>query len=311
MNIRDMLSESISRIITTELSKDDIVISSYDMDESNDNAYIRKNINDIWNLLQEAYKDDFRGFGSRNDLKRKASLVRLATYNNELIAVSTYNTYLGGNKCVGIGATRKDKFLHSLGKISVENILRTDLELPENWFWFEASGAIEKICDGFNAIKIPAEYVHLFIKKSFVILDDYHYITKIGGIEEQKCIFGFKDQKTYNIVMNKIFNDYNNMIESDEENKEISETVKYRLYDSEEEQVKSILDRFISMYYDDHIFYAPQHLIDKLNIYIKKMETIIKENKSKNIRNLKICYNDARSVQKKMKVLKLHKGLYG
>lgn len=104
--------------------------------------------------------------------------------------MSIYNNFLGGIKCVGIGATRETDFLHKVGIIAIQKILKQDFNIPDDGYWIEASGKIEEICEETNTIPIPAIFVDNIIpSKSHIIIDEYHYQTNFGNDSYiKKCL---------------------------------------------------------------------------------------------------------------------------
>lgn len=272
-----------------------------------DNLYIRENLTEIWNLLLSAYNNVFLGYQSKKDLIKKSIEVKLGYYNDNLISVAVYNDYKDGKKCVGIGATRENNFLHELGKFSIIEILSDDFEFPEKWYWCEASGKIEELCYKTNAIHIPTDFVSYILgNKDVSILDEYHYLTTINNCIEEKSMFGTKNKDVLDRVT-KYLNDRHNWIKEFEENNTIIENIQYPRYHSEPEKIKGILDFFCEWYDDLCLDDLDSILYNKFKENIIKLRTILKTNPNvENKRNLVICYNKSIDVFKHINKFKLH-----
>lgn len=152
----------------------DIHITIYDpVNNAHDKRYIKDNKTFIYEFFLSAYKGDFKGCASRSDLVKKTYILKIATYNEDVVAMSIYNDFLGGIKCVGIGATRETETLHKIGIIAVRKILKQDFGITDDGYWIEASGKIEEICEETNAVPIPSEFADIIIPmKRHIIVDD-------------------------------------------------------------------------------------------------------------------------------------------
>ena len=178
------------------MGKDVELIICYRGDD-NWKKYVEPNYQFVWDFLVKAYDGDFRGCQSRNDLKKKCSLVKIALNNNSWIAISVYSSYLGGYKCVGIGGD-KDSPLKNIG---VQEIIKDDIKNYDKWFWCECSGVIEHYFEKNNGIKIEIAYVPQYLGNININpIDDYHYYRNISGQMFQKVIFGFNTQETFDKI---------------------------------------------------------------------------------------------------------------
>lgn len=289
-----------------------VTIASYKpLENAEDKEFFRTNLQAVWDLLQEAYRGEFKGCASRSDFKKKCSELKIATYNGETVAVSVYNNYAGGNKCVGLGATRKTDELHEIGRQAIIRIIGDDFNMPEKWYWIEASGKIEKICDDSKAIPIPAELVpQIVVKREFTIVDKYHYRMVLGsGIKVKKKMFGVKDRETFEILK-KYYTDRNEHLEwilSDPTAFE-GKTYEFKNFHTQEELVKSALDYFIILYVEEELRELPPGMMAKFDEYIEKMRVIVKtQKKHPNARNFLICLQDAVKCRKRMTTFEVHR----
>lgn len=288
-----------------------LIIKSYrPQTDADDKEYFRAHLQEVWDILQEAYRGDFKGCASRTDFKKKCSELKIAEYNDRIVAVSVYNNYSGGNKCVGIGATRETEELHEIGKYAVVRIIKDDYEIPENWYWIEASGRIESICNDSKAIPVPYVIASQLIKKELVEVDEFHYRVEIGGVKFTKKMFGVRDKETFTKIK-----DYyvvrKNRVEKEESNPVIKESWmvnEYKTYNSKEELVKGILDYYIYLYQDELLRELPIGMMKKFDEYIEKMREIVKtQKKHPNFRNFQICLQDAVKCRKHMTLFEVHK----
>ena len=92
--------------------------------------------------------------------------------------------------------------------------MQNDIEPYDNWFWVEASGPIEHYFKKHNGNPIPNYLVYKFLrkpKKDIVELnvDGVHYKRFLNTSDyepTEKMIFGFKNQASMDLVMDKIDN---------------------------------------------------------------------------------------------------------
>ena len=68
----------------------------------------------LWNFFDEGYKyanlKEFRSCISPKTLWKNTSCLKVAMFNNIIIAASVYTSFQGGMKCVGITATTDEKY---------------------------------------------------------------------------------------------------------------------------------------------------------------------------------------------------------
>ena len=121
--------------------------------------------------------------------------------NGEIIACALYWIDYGGFKRFGSAGINGN----SESLKAVEDIIKSDIEPYNNWYWVEASDAIEHLYKKNGGNPIPNWIVGeaLRISKddtSFRIdkTDEVHYFRLIRGKDKRKMMFGFKDEETKN-----------------------------------------------------------------------------------------------------------------
>lgn len=300
-----MLEYIFDKITDEKISKK-IIINVYNTKSDNDdNLYLRSHKTRIFNFLKIAYNGDFKGCESRTDLVKKTFILKEAIYENEIVAISVYNDYIGGAKCVGIGASRESEFLHKIGIIAVRKILKEDFNIPSDGYWIEASGKIEEICEETKAIPIPSVFVDTIITKiPHEIIDEWHYMAKIGKDFYQKKMFGVKDPATKARIA-EYYKERQEFYKDLLENKPfiIEESFVYNRFSSEEEKWKTIVDYFIVLVNEEQLYEFTPYLIKQYKLALQNVKNIIDKGKSENLRNLKICYKDGRKAFKKISEL--------
>ena len=66
-----------------------LTIKSYKpQSDADDKEYFRAHLQEVWDILQEAYRGDFKGCASRTDFKKKCSELKIA--RNRQICSSAY-----------------------------------------------------------------------------------------------------------------------------------------------------------------------------------------------------------------------------
>lgn len=152
------------------------------------NAELNKHIDEIWILLQNAYKDLHGGFATANskeDLINKTSLTKIVRKNGKIIAVRLYKDS-SGRKSIA-GATDGTQ----AGKDAFYKMI--DEDILQKRAWGEVSGKMEFIMAKRGGIPIPNIYAKKLLKKDIISLnpDGYHYTRLINGDPHEKIIFGF------------------------------------------------------------------------------------------------------------------------
>jgi len=269
----------------------DIII--YDpINNSEDKQYIKNNKTFIYNFFLETYRGDFKGCTSRSDLVKKTYILKVTLYNNDIVAMSIYNNYMGGIKCVGIGATRKTEYLHKIGILGVRKILKQDFNIPDDGYWIEASGKIEEICNETNAISVPAKFADIIIPmKKHKIIDEYHYQALFGNDLHIKKMFGVKDKKTSQMIHN-YYKEREKFLNELINNEPISESFKYTRFKTSEEKYKAIVDYFIMLVNEEHLYEFTPYMLKQFKNALLELKKIVINKKSNNLRNIRISYSE-------------------
>ena len=187
-----------------EASQDVLNIKEFSPNSNNWN-YIKENIKQLWEFLNNGYKragyEKFCGCDNYRSLLRNANLIKIGFCDGVWVAVSVYTGYRGGFKNVGITAT-VDENLRSQGVKIVHNIIKTDIGNFKNFFWSECSGAVERLYEKYNGIKIPNEYVSTILQKVIIPEEDgFHYLRDIKGDMQRKIMYGFNDKDTFEKIL--------------------------------------------------------------------------------------------------------------
>lgn len=289
-SINDLLLKKSTGLLTEESTlykfnqnEQNLEIKSFDMNNDEDKSYIKKHINEIWDLLQKGYEKigGFKSFQTPKDLLKKTPFLRLGYCNENIVAIAVYNSYLGGNKCVGLTCVKDER--HDISVKLLELVLEYDIVNWEQWVWIEASGKVEEMCKKLNAFNVPTEYAIIYLKNiPYEIQDEYHYTRKIAGKDEVKSIFGFRDMEIFEILKS----DLNNKV--DEFLKKIQEQ-KLNEHMSKQEQIyqrylerkgicqkyKDIIDYFIYLHEDELINELPKESLNILENTISSLYELV------------------------------------
>ncbi len=160
-----------------------------------DQESIRPFIDEMIKLLVDAYHGKFLIAKRPKDLLKNTDLAKIARDSNgRIIACALYRTDLDGKKmmCVGglVGNTLKRE--------AVKEIIRSDIEPYDGWYWAEVSGKIEDYFKQLNGNPIPNALAPVFLGLDTIELeeDGVHYIREIGKdkVPYSKMIFGFRNE---------------------------------------------------------------------------------------------------------------------
>ena len=178
---------------------------------TDDKLFAKKYISDIYDMMQKGYAD--KGgliVKTEQELFDNIELMKIVFSDDlKILACFTYKSFAGGNKLY-VGAGRRT----DAGRNAIQEIIKSDIEPYDNWFWGEVSGPIEHYFKKHNGRPIPKELVHLFVgtKRNIVVSPDpndpIHYTRKIGDFNNpiEKSMYGFKDEQMAKIVMESIDN---------------------------------------------------------------------------------------------------------
>lgn len=280
-SLKKVIFES-SVINSYEQDGHSLAVVDYDMKNEDDKNYILSNKDTIWNILIKGYesKGGFKGFQSVRDMLKKSPFYKLGFYDNEIVAVTVYNGYLGDSKCVEATAVKNDK--HLAGVEMLQLIIEHNIVDWERWIWVEASGKIEEMCKNSGAFIVPNKYVNLYlghIPYTPIDGDEYHYERMIGGEMEEKTIFGFKDQETFIIIKEKLNNDVNEFLKKKEISLNESDDL-YAEYLSKKHPVytyKSIIDFFVYLKDDELCNEFTEEMVSELKNAMSMIEKYKKD----------------------------------
>lgn len=194
------------------------------------------------------------------------------------------------------------------GVKALNTVLKRDEDDIEEYYWIEASGGVEAICNKLNIFNIPNNYTKEILKRDVVLEDDgYHYKRVIGkeGNSFRKTIYGFPNKEIFGKVYNEAFAHLSELITS----------VKNRL----EEQI--IIDEGMTRYplsyccqvtdlfdasfygfdidcYTNRLYYLMETILDNLYYYLDEPKYKDKKNLiDKNIRTLLDIMNNSTIIE--------------
>ena len=283
----------------SNLEQENVVYKSYYPKENNDDyIYIRDNTKMLWNFFDEGYKyaklKEFRSCKNLKSLLKNTSCLKVALFNDIIVAASIYTPYQEGMKCVGITATTDEKY-REIGKYAVIQIIKEDISLVGEFYWTVCSDTIEHLYEKHGGVKIPNDYTYLFIKDYKELLDDgYHFVMEITYSDDEKedikkVIFGFNSKETFEHIKNK--NDERIMTYI---NRITNITIKESVYVknlSKEDYYTEV----VYVFYEDRVSGFQDYSNNTMNIlkdaveYLKKFVELNKNNKDIDIRK----YSDA------------------
>lgn len=177
---------------------------------TDDKDFIARRANEMFAMLQKGYADkDGLIVDNANDLIRLSDFVKFVfDSDQQILAHIIYRRFAGGKKLF-LGAAKKNVD----GKNAIQEIIKTDIEPYDNWFWGEVSGPIEHYFKKHNGRPVPKELAAKFLKKKNIVVspdenDPVHYTRQIADLPNpiEKAIYGFKDEAMAKEVMESIDN---------------------------------------------------------------------------------------------------------
>lgn len=246
--------------------------------------YIKANKQQIWDFLDEGYKragyERFLGCDKPNNLYKNANLVRIAFCGNEWVAISVYTGYRGGFKCVGITATTNENFRNS-GIAAVHSIIKKDIGNFKQFYWTECSGSVEKLYERYKGIKIPNDYAFGIVQQhiSKYLDDGFHYEREIKGEIQQKIIYGFNNEQTYQKVRaerEKYIEDSINAIIANQINESVEKPSFGRL--SKLQCAVAVVNFFVDQRWEGCCYDFPNESLNKLGKYLEIIRSAIENN---------------------------------
>lgn len=176
-----------------------ILNESFDVNVIDDKSEISKFRNEIFNLIKIAYSDKGGCKGCDNPRRVVTNSDRAKVVfgqSGDIIAVSLYNVQHGGFKRFASAGIKGNE--ESLAAVNA--IIKSDIEPYDNWYWVEASGAIEHLFKKNNGNPIPNQLAGYFLgmEDDDIVLDDdgVHYSRMIKDEVITKMLFGFKDAES-------------------------------------------------------------------------------------------------------------------
>lgn len=296
-----------------------IHIATYMLKDPEDRDFITKNIDTIWDILTKGYENigGFKGFQSKKDILKKSPMIKLGFFDDEIVAVDVFNGYLGGNKSVGITCVKNEN--HEPGVMLVEMIIKENINNWNDWVWCEVSGKIEELYKKNGGLQISDIYLPIFLTKRYTLVGDgYHYYHTFPDDNKNvlsekeknlrvKCIFGLKDQDTYDIMLEDAYGPLLDFIDRVNNNK-LNENKVYDRYfskKSEIEQSKMIIDRFIEMVENEKVYELPPILYQEFYKRLVFLNNAVKNDTCpENIKEYVIeCIENGKSAFDKVNIL--------
>lgn len=284
-----------------------------------DKDFVKSHISSIFDMMKDRYSD----IGGIEDMAKspeillsKTDLFKIVFDDNlEVLACSTYKYYLKGNKLFLCAGCRNG----GTGAKALESIIVSDIQPYNNWFWGEASGAIEHYFQKHHGNAIPNYMVWKFLNKKIDEIkldprgpevDPIHYSRLLGDPKNQnwqrKSMWGYRDEEMAREVLLEI--------QKDEDFRLKSETVTEELFSEADETTRST-EKAIGIVAEITEFNEEKECHEMLPSWSKKLDeaiNIINEQRAsvKDInmkKRLNSALNAANILRKNMPILTLHK----
>ena len=307
---------------TIDLNFDNFYIKIYRKENQEDNNFISIHRKDIYNFLDAGYlyatNSHFSGCGSSKDLKLKFSEIKIAYHNetNEMIAVSVYNPYLKGNKCVGLTATTNEE-LREFGKEAIKEIIKYDINNYKSFYWCECADAIEHYYSKFGGFPIPNIYAREILeqneKQKGIIKslsdDGYHYEKYFKNLDRciTKIIYGFNTVELFNKFVEDRTVEFQRWIKSIEDRTNtVSES--YEHY-SEIDAAFDVIDIFCEEFSNGEVDFPPYaiNVLEKYKNILKESLDSSKHYSRYSTEDIEDAYDIAMEFLEIFNVLKLYK----
>ena len=191
------------------MKNEDIENSKLNVVVVDDKETLTRYRNEMYSMLEKAYADKggFKGASSPRTLIKNTDRAKIVfDVSGRILALSVYRTDFGGYKRFGSAGIKGNK--SSLEAVNA--IIKSDIEPYDNWYWVEASDAIEHLFEKNNGNRIPNYFIWHYLNMDNgddrITLDDdgYHYFRNIAGDVIRKSLFGFKDESTKEMVMSQV-----------------------------------------------------------------------------------------------------------
>lgn len=169
--------------------------------------------------------------------------------------------------------------LRNIGKKAVNEIIKRNITQYNEFYWTECSGSIEHLYEKHNGIKIPNEYAFGILQKPLTPLNDgYHYEREIKGEIQQKIIYGFNNEETFNIVKKEHTEYINNCIQKIL-NSQINEDVETPSFGHLDKIQCSmaIVNLFVDLRWEEQCYDLPLESIKILTTHVKYLKSVINQ----------------------------------
>lgn len=193
--------------------------------------------------------------------------------NNDIVAASVYQKLPVGLKCTGMGA----KNTYPEYKDGLKTIIAHDVEHRMEWYWVEASNAIERyflqeMLKQNVQLQIPSALVPEIMGdrlKQFNILDDFYYERQIGDDVEnivKKTIFGFCSPEIYQKAIALLEQNHQNLVlHEDDKKRTFAYSNTYtKNHDTDYKWAYSVIDSFDILIGESEIYETPPEWRDSL-----------------------------------------------
>ncbi|MCF0225147.1 MAG: hypothetical protein HUK20_12835 [Fibrobacter sp.] len=167
----------------------------------------------VYDMCQRAYQPigGFHSLTSAKDISKRVKLLKIVMSvdndgNDAIGACGLYRVTNGGYKGIGY-AGNKDAV--SDYRECVQLIVKDDIAKYNDWYWVEASGAIQHYFEKHNGYLIPNIYVSSLLSRDIptenLLPDGFSYKTIIGSLDNPteviKRLFGFPNKDAYDSLM--------------------------------------------------------------------------------------------------------------
>ena len=202
---------------------------NYDVKIIDDKDVLKQYKNEIFNLIRDAYSDKggFAGADNPRTLIKDTDRAKIVfDSEGKILACALYLVDLGGYKRFGSAGIKGNP--ESLAAVNA--IIKSYIEPYDNWYWVEASDAIEHLFEKNNGNRIPNYFIWHYLNMDNgddrITLDDdgYHYFRNIAGDVIRKSLFGFKDENTKEMVMSQVSEIGLKYLRTDDMDKRIDES---------------------------------------------------------------------------------------
>ena len=104
-------------------------------------------------------------------------------------------------------------------------------------------------------------------------------------------MFGVKDAQTKEMIYN-YYKERQDFLDELINNEPINERFNYRRFKTSEEKYKAIVDYFIMLVNEEHLYEFTPYMIKCFKNALSELREIVLEKKSDNLRNIRITYSE-------------------